>query len=319
MGSRAKKERLKKGRLFVPLIFSFGAVLEDLSIDRFLNDPTKISNTLRTMQSYFQVDGVVSYADTTLLAESLGCNVSTSMYPPTIRPWEEWPSDMEERIARLTETSRVSTALEVNRRLNSLLPESILVGIVAGPLTLCSQLSSTPASEILERPELLATAGKASLTLAKAIGDTGIDILIVYERELPLHKKDAGKIVARSYAPIWNTAKFYDILPLLMVEQFPTENAESLGRVVDGVLYPAGAFGALTKKPRKLSLTLPVDLLESEPHEIQAFLTQGHVGEALQSAKVTLVTTDREVSKTVNKERMIRGVQTIRDILAKDA
>ncbi len=309
---------MKKGRLFVPLIFSFGAVLEDLTIDRFLKDPTKISNTLRTIQSYFKVDGVVPYADTTLLAESLGCDVSTETYPPTIKPWEEWPGDMEDRTACLTETSRVSTALEVGRRLNSLLPESILVGLVTGPLTLCSQLTGMPVPEVLERPELLSAAGKASLTLAKAIGDTGVDILIVHETEVPLQKKDAGKVIARSYAPIWNTAKFYDILPLLMVEQFPTDDAAVLGRAVEGVLYPAGALAALAKKPKKLSLTLPVELLESGPEEIEAFLTQGETAAALQSAKVLLVTTDREVPETVNKERMIRGVQTIRDILARD-
>ncbi len=319
MGSRAKRERLKKGRLFVPLIFSFGAVLEDLSIDRFLNDPTKISNTLRTIQGYFKVDGVVPYADTTLLAESLGCDVSTATYPPRVSPWKEWPDNMEERIANLTEASRVSTALEVNRRLDSLLPESILVGLVTGPLTLSGQLTGMPAHEILERPELLTAAAKASLTLTKAISETGVDILIVHETEIPLQKSDAGKVIGRSYAPIWNTAKFYDVLPLLMVERFPTEDAAALGRAVDGLLYPAGALGSLAKKPKKLSLTLPVELLESGPDEIEAFLTRGEFAAVLQSAKVFLVTTDREVPETVNKERMIRSVQTIRDTLARES
>lgn len=319
MGSRAKKERLKKGRLFVPLIFSFGAVLEDLSIDRFLNDPTKISNTLRTIQSYFKVDGVVPYADTTLLAESLGGEVSSDTYPPTVNPWKVWPEDMEHRTARLTETARVSVALEVTRRLNSLLPQSILVGLVTGPFTLSSQLTGMPVHEILERPELLAGAAKATLTLAKAIGDTGVDIIVVHETEVPIKKSDAGKVIGRIYAPIWNTAKFYDILPLLMVERFPTEDIEVLGRAVDGLLYPAGALGALSKKPKKLSLALPVELLESEPDEIEAFLTNGEVAAALQSARVLLVTTDREVPETVDRERMIKGVQTIRDVLARNA
>ena len=53
--SRNKKERLKRGRIFVPLIFSFGAALEDLPLEEFLGDPTKISNTLRLIQNYFQV------------------------------------------------------------------------------------------------------------------------------------------------------------------------------------------------------------------------------------------------------------------------
>lgn len=318
MGSRAKKERLKKGRLFVPLIFSFGAALEDLAIDEFLRDPTKISNTLRTMQSYFQVDGVASYADTTLLAEALGCQVSTTSYPPTVHPWQEWPDDMEERVARISKAPRVATALEVTKRLNILLPESILVGIVTGPLTLCSQLTGTPVSRILEQPERVAAAGKASLTLAKAIGDAGIDILIVREIEVPLQSKESGKVISRSYAPIWNTAKFYDISPLMMVENFLPEDAGQLGRAVEGLLYPAKALENLAKKPRRLSLALPVTLLEKDPTEIELFLTQGEVAATLQSAKVLLVTTDAEVPETVNKEHMIRGVQTIRDVLGRN-
>ncbi len=319
MGSRVKRERLKKGRLFVPLIFSFGAALEDLTIERFLNDPTKISNTLRTIQSYFKVDGVVPYADTTLLAESLGCQVSAATYPPTVEPMSEWPANMDERVGRLTESPRVSISLEVTRRLNTLLPDSILVGMVTGPCTLCSQLTGIPVSEVLERPELLAAAGKASLSLAKAVGDTGVDILIVQETEVPLQQKDAGKLIARTYAPIWNTAKFYDILPLLMVANLPAENVASLGRAVEGVLYPAEALGGLSKKPRKLSFALPVELLEEGPEAIEAFLNQGEVSAALQSSTVLLVTTDREVPDTVNKERMIKGVQTIRDILGRGA
>ena len=87
--SRGKRERLKKGGLFVPLIFSFGAVLEDMPLKEFLEDPTKLSNTLRTIQNYFQVDGVVCYGDTTVLAESLGCRLSKDSYPPVVEPLGE--------------------------------------------------------------------------------------------------------------------------------------------------------------------------------------------------------------------------------------
>lgn len=318
MGSRAKKERLKKGRLFVPLIFSFGASLDDLSIEEFLRDPTKISNALRTIQGYFNVDGVASYADTTLLAEALGCQVSTVTYPPIVTPWREWPYDMEDRVARLSEAPRVATALEVTRRLNILLPESILLGVVTGPLTLCSQLTGTPVAGIFDRPESIAAAAKASLALAKAIGDAGVDILVVSESAMPLHGPEFNKTIARIYAPIWNTAKFYDILPLLLLESFSTQDADRLGRAVDGVLYPAEALRGLAKKPRHVSFTVPVELLEKGPAEIEAFLTQGEVSAALESAKVILVTTEREVPLTINKELMIRGVQTIRDLLRRN-
>ena len=70
--SRVKRERLKKGSVFVPLIFAFGAKLEDLPMEAFLHDPTKVSNALHTIQKYFDADGIFTYGDEQLLPEALG-------------------------------------------------------------------------------------------------------------------------------------------------------------------------------------------------------------------------------------------------------
>ncbi len=319
MVSRLKKDRLKKGNLFVPLIFSFGATLEDMALDEFLEEPTKISNTLRLTQNYFQVDGVVCYADSTVLAEALGCGISRDTYPPTVEPLEGWQEAFEQRVQKLVQVGRAATALEVTKRLNILLPESMLMGVVTGPLTLASQLSGLTGGELLKRPEMLALTTKASLTFAKALGDAGIDILIIIEKDVPTLTDEAVKLLNRSYSPIWNTAKFYDLSPLLMVEEFHAENAARLRPVVDNLFYPADSGTDLWGQLKRRSFTLPVSLLEKQPKEIESFLTKSGITSSLETSQLFLVTTEREVPQTINKEFMIRGIQTIRDFLKRTA
>jgi hypothetical protein len=150
------------------------------------------------------------------------------------------------------------------------------------------------------------------LTFAKALGDAGIDSLIITEKALPPLEDETAKVLARSYAPIWNTAKFYDLSPLLMIEQFAPENAARLRRIVDGLVFPADAPPESRGKVKRLSLSLPVSLLEQSPGEIESFLQERAIAVA---SKVFLVTTDREVPQSINKELMIRGIQTVRDCL----
>jgi hypothetical protein len=315
MVSRLKKDRLKKGNLFVPLIFSFGAALEDLPLDEFLEEPTKISNTLRMIQNYFQVDGVICYADSTALAEALGCGICKDTYPPTVEPREGWQEGFEQRFPELVHVGRVATALEVTKRLNILLPESMLMGVVTGPLTLAGQLSGLTGVELLGRPEMLGLAAKASLTFAKALGDAGIDILIILENAVPPLTEEAARVVGRCYSPIWNTAKFYDLASLLMVEEFHLESTDRLRPLVDGLILPAASGPDLWGKVKRHSFSLPVSLLEREPEDIEFFLKESAIAGSLESAQLFLVTTEREVPRAINKELMIRGIETIRDFL----
>lgn len=315
--SRVKKERLKKGGLFIPLIFSFGAALEDVPLKEFLRDPTKLSNTLRTLQNYFQVDGVVCYGDTTVLAESLGCCLSNDRYPPVVEPLGEFPEDFEARLTELPQVGRVATAIEVTKRLNILLPDSILLCLVPGPVMLASQLIGQPIGEVLNHRDILGLTAKASLTFTKALGDGGVDIVVIREETLPLLDEETTKVMSRCYAPIWNTAKFYDLSPLLMIEEFLPENINLLRKVVDGIVFPADNVQDTLQKSRRLSFALPVSLLEKDHEEIEDFLAKKGISSAAEASRLFLVTTDHEVPKSIHKELMIRGIQTIRDLMKK--
>jgi len=288
--SRIKKETLQKGKLFIPILFSFGAMLEGLPLETFLKDATKISNSLRTIQNFFHVDGVVC-SDNMVLAEALGCT------------------------ERLKEKGRVGTTLDVVQRLRALLPDLILVGYVTGPLTLASYLTGVSPSEVLQQKDYLRVTSKAVLNYVKVLGDAGIDGILFSEESFPHLDEKASKMLRRCYSPIWNTAKFYETFPLLMVENLLPENTAFINKIVDGVVLRESTDLENSEKGKPVSFSLPVSLFEEEPAAIASFLTGSGISTAVKAHSLFLVTTDTEIPKHIHKEFMIRGIKTVRDFL----
>ena len=134
---------------------------------------------------------------------------------------------------------------------------------------------------------------------------------------MPVLDDKTVKILSRCYTPIWNTAKFYDISSLLMIEEFIHENIDRLHKLSDGIIYPTDNVPKLLPKAKRLSFALPVSLLGKEHEEIETFLSQNGISAAAQASRLFIVTTESEVPSDINKEFMIRGIQTIRDLLKK--
>ena len=49
--------------LFLPILFSLGARVENIPLDIFLSNPTKITSSLRQMRGHLRADGVACYFD----------------------------------------------------------------------------------------------------------------------------------------------------------------------------------------------------------------------------------------------------------------
>ena len=49
--------------LFLPIVFSLGARIENLPLRNFLSNPTKISNALRQIRAHLRADGPLGLAD----------------------------------------------------------------------------------------------------------------------------------------------------------------------------------------------------------------------------------------------------------------
>ena len=72
--------------LFLPIVFSLGARVENISLRNFLTNPTKISNALRQIRTHLRRDGVTCYFDPYLEAEALGGVFDWARSPPPVAP-----------------------------------------------------------------------------------------------------------------------------------------------------------------------------------------------------------------------------------------
>jgi hypothetical protein len=314
--SKTKKDLLRKGGLFVPLIFSFGAKIEDLPLDVFLDDPTKISNSLRTINSFLNVDGIVCSGNDRMLADALRSLISqeegTLMDPDE----KASVSELDAAIPKLVNEGRPAVILEVAKRLGILLPDTPVLAVVASPLKLASQLTGLEPQALLLSPDLLGATTKAVLTFLRALGETGIDMVSIQEDNMPPLAPKHQSMLNRCYSPLWNTAKFYGMQALFMPENMLPENVLMYKKIIDRIVFPTGTSTELIEKFKKPSFSVPSVLLEKDADEIESFLLNSDIAAALQSKKLFLVTTEQEVPGDIDKERMIQGIQKIKEVFA---
>lgn len=299
------------------MIFSFGAKMVEAPLDEYLQDPTKISNALRMAQGFFNLEGLITYADPTMMAEAAGCETQGD-YPYSVNPLGKVPDDLDRRMAALPGTGRAAVAVEVIKRLNILLPDCILAARITGPVTLARELIGCEPAELIEHPDLLNQTAKGALAMVKAIGDVGIDILFVREEALPEVTPQTEKILKRCYSALWNTAKFYQIVPLLELEILSPVETPILSSIVDGLVIPSEIPPHTRGGRRKLCLSLPVPLLEEEPAKIRAYLEKHETLPGNDAKKIFLLTTSEEIPENIHKEHMIRGIQTVKQFLTID-
>src|SRR6267143_2939548 len=134
--------------LFLPIVFSIGAKLENVPLGAFLSNPTKISSSLRQIRSHLRSDGVACYFDPCLEVEALGATLErvNDDQPPIIH----WPlpakkGELPEGLCspeEATKSGRVPVAAEVIRRMNALPNRDfLLMAGVTGPLTLAARIT----------------------------------------------------------------------------------------------------------------------------------------------------------------------------------
>ncbi len=199
--------------LFLPIVFSLGAKVENVPLGSFLGNPTKISSSLRQMRMHLRADGVACYFDPYLLPEGL-------------RSPEEAPH-----------SGRVPVAVEVIRRMNALPNrEFLLMAGVTGPLTLAAQLTELERKNNFHGDYLSEAAQELAASVATQMATTfleaGADTIIIQEEIVPALSMEDYDAWAKLLAPTINVIRFYEALPLLHLscDRFARENWELICR-----------------------------------------------------------------------------------------
>jgi hypothetical protein len=229
--------------LFLPIVFSLGAKVENVPLGAFLGNPTKISSALRQMRTHLRSDGVACYFDPYLEVEALGATlqrISDDQAPAIHWPRRARMGELPEGLRSPEEAAnsgRVPVAVEVIRRMNTLPNRDFLIlAGVTGPLTLTARITQLEHKETLRSEDLSDAAQELAATLVTQIACTfleaGADTIIIQEKIIPALSAESCDTWANLIAPTINVVRFYEALPLLHLPcgPFPHENWDLIFR-----------------------------------------------------------------------------------------
>jgi len=239
--------------LFLPIVFSLGAKVENLKLPAFLANATKITNALRQIRTHLRSDGVACYFDPYLEAEALG---ATLQYPPDDQsPTLQWPQpagsgELPENLRSsedAAKTPRVTVAVEVIQRLKSLLrDEPLLLAGVTGPFTLAAHLLNLRPVDVPPREDFSEAAlelAAATITqIATKFVEAGANVIFIQESIFPVLSAEHCDAWAASLAPAFNIIRFYEALPVLLFSDeisFAANREVVFARNWDCILCPA--------------------------------------------------------------------------------
>jgi len=244
--------------LFLPIVFSLGARVENLPLRSFLANPTKITNAMRQLRGPLPADGITCYFDPYLEVEALGAALrwhSDDQSPTVCWPGTPRKGELPQGL-RPTEVAvragRIPIATEVIRRLDALLrDDTLLVAGLSGPFTLAASLLQICEQEWVDNNDVSSSAldlAAAMLTqTASAIVEAGAHVILIHEDVLPPLSDERVDDWANRLSPVVNIIRFYGALPLLLLTNPAAmcQNLELLAnREWEGILCPdASSFG----------------------------------------------------------------------------
>jgi hypothetical protein len=239
--------------LFLPIVFSLGAKVENLKLPAFLGNATKITNSLRQIRTYVRSDGVACYFDPYLEAEALGATLQYAADEQ--RPTLHWPhrADTGEQPENLrspenaAKSSRVTVAVEVIQRLKSLMrDEPLLCAGVSGPFTLAAHLLDLRPADAPPREDFsdaaLELAAATITQIATKFVEAGANLIFIQENIFPVLSPEHCDTWAASLSPAFNIIRFYEALPVLLItdaRSFGANKQVVFARNWDCALCPA--------------------------------------------------------------------------------
>jgi hypothetical protein len=317
--------------LFLPIVFSHGARIENLPVRTFLTNPTKISNSLRQIRAYLHSDGITCYFDPFLEAEELG----------GVLHWEDegrapklgWPQKAAGGLppGRLplptdpAKGSRVAVAVEVIRRLKSVVRDDcLLTAGVSGPFTLAALLSQLNPNDSLQYSDLASSALDLAAAvisgIAKAFVEAGANVILIREDILPPLSAEDAADWAMQLATTINIIRFYQALPVILLthnESVRTNRDVIFRQDWDCVVCPVldamlaeGAAGFPEPRGPRFGVALgPETFLTGESGSTEI---DRSVERAVSELRPAIITTTADVAGAADVERLNKLWENVR-------
>jgi hypothetical protein len=228
--------------VFVPFVYGLAAKISQLPLQEMVSDATYFTHSLEEAYKLLQYDGIVNNFDSTLEAETFGCEL-------------EWPSDystprtvgcrqLELREVNPEESSRIPILLETTKRVViSQGKEAAVIAVLTGPCSLVKTIAGDQATE-----EVISLVGKLLTKLTKSLCELKIDA--VFFREDLLGTEYPAELLSRKayaavYATLFNLIKYYNCYPVLTVKDVNFDFLSELHQAIapSGVCLLGKRFG----------------------------------------------------------------------------
>jgi len=196
-----------------------------------------------------------------------------------------------------------------------MLSDVILLVTITGPFTLARYLSCDESSAY--DMEILNLAASVTLNLTRGFGEAGLDIPLIREEQLPEWTDETIPCLKRIYAPIWNTARFYGMQPILSVKNAETDKIPYLYQVADCVTVNDSHL-LNDKSVKRVAFALPVESLADSPEAIRTRLEKDLPESQLETGKIVIATTDEEIPLDIDREALIAGMKTVQAYVGPD-
>ena len=290
--------------LLMPILFSLGARMENVSPKNFQSNPTKIANALRQIRSVLEVDGLVCYFDPMLEIDALGRRQSDG----------SWISPDS-----FADKGFIPVACEVLRRTKAMLKdEPALIIPVSGPIGLARQLCRGDAggSAVSLPEEVIPFAAEVTASVARTFAEAGADVIMLAEDfadGLPLTGFEA---YASLLAPAVNIIRFYEALPVLLLGKVGEATLDSVkANIEDCILCPTWTGQKEASKlephlpPGGMACALPIEAFCQDPQQFPPqLLAQGEPS----APKVCLLTSTEDVTPGLDLKRLADGLKRLR-------
>ena len=316
--------------LFLPVVFSPGARVENQPLSAFLANPTKICNAQRQLRGPLRTDGFSCYFDPFLEVEALGATLQwgAADQPPAVR-WPqgaesgELPDDLRSP-EEAVRAGRVPVALDVLRRLKAMLrDDSILMAGVTGPFTLAvriTQLETGGAWRAQEIPEsVLELAASVVSRISGALVEAGASLIMIQEEVLPALSQERCAAWASALEPAFNIIRFYEALPVLQLtdgSSFAANSGVILQRCWNCVLCPSldgiasqPADAASQWSSATLGLALPLETFQLDDSALQVSCESLH--RMVAALRPAILTTAGDVPVRTDMKRLTKVLEGV--------
>lgn len=210
---------------FAPLICSFAAKLQQISVKNMLTNSTKLANSLLNAQKLFGYDAIFCIVDATLEAEACGCDIiwETEDEMPRVgsHPLGEGRGLSQPPLSDIEGRGRIPVVIEATKRLKMVMGNRVdIIGVLTGPLTLSGHLYGDLFVDRLKNDfsevyEVVRYANTIAIRLCKAYCERKVDGILIYDRMISELPPELLKVVRPFYRTLINVANYYNVYVLI--------------------------------------------------------------------------------------------------------